>query len=153
MTCDVSKTKPTNFVSCGPIGTGSVPFVFVRPGQSEFRVEFVQKWTRERQRPLKRLGRQPAYCNRRSEIREQAICLLQPSAQRHVDVARVRPMTSPSFSYFTSSTVDPDREQSTGRKPSLRRRSNQSFNLEEIVLEINSNVQTNDESCRSPLFN
>jgi len=105
MTCDVSKTKPTNFVSCGPIGTGSVPFVFLRPAQSEFRVEFVKKWTRERQRPLKRLERQPVYCNRRPKIREQAICLLQPSTRRPVDVARVRPMTSPSFSYFTSSIV------------------------------------------------
>jgi hypothetical protein len=83
MTCDVSQTKPTHFVSSGPIGTGPAPFVFVRPSQSVFRVAFVKKGTRERHRPLSGPKRQPVYCNRRPQIREQATCLWQPSTQSH----------------------------------------------------------------------
>jgi len=33
VTCDVSKTKPPNFVTCGPIWTEPVPFIFVRRAQ------------------------------------------------------------------------------------------------------------------------
>ena len=43
VTSDVSKNKPINFVSCGPIGTQSVPFALVRPQQWISRVFFIKK--------------------------------------------------------------------------------------------------------------
>jgi len=77
VTSDVSKNKPINFVSCGPIGTQSVPFALVRPQQWISRVFFIKKNARRSNQSFNRddrdekgdlpkaTERQPDYCNRR----------------------------------------------------------------------------------------
>ena len=64
------------------IGSGLEPFVFVRRHKSIFRVEFVKKWTRER--------------NRRPKRSRKETCVLQPST------------ANPRTGNLSIATVDPE---------------------------------------------